>query len=124
MTAKHLLAGLLLAGLGGPEPRPVVRVFFSPDSPDASPIFRQLEGVEVRPVLLVGDYFAASRPKRAFLETLRVSGEVAVWNPEGLVEARALGITSLPAVAVTVGECTHVAFGTRVNVKELIQCSR
>ena len=126
MATRILPALLLLAGAGDghPEPAPTVWVFFSPDSPDASALFRQLEGHPVRPVLLVEDYFAAKRHSRDFLETVRVSGELLVVDEEGLREAERLGISALPAVAVTHHGRTHVATGNRINVKELLQCSR
>ena len=128
---KHFLLGLAL--VVSVEDRPVspaadsvgvIRVFFSPDSPDASAIFKQLEGHDVRPVLLVESYRGPSRLKKGFLETVRVSGEVLVVDAEGLREAERLGITSLPAVAVTHGGRTHVAVGTNIDIGKLLKCSR
>ena len=119
---KHLLVGLVL--VASVEERTKVWVFFSPDSPDASAIFKQLEGYDVRPVLLVEAYLGSSRPKKDFLKTVRVSGEVLVVDEEGLREAERLGITSLPAVAVTYGGRTHVASGTHIDIEELLKCSR
>ena len=110
--------------MGGTQETPVVWVFFSPDSPDASGILRQLKGRPIRTVLLTERYFGKRRPSRNFLETLRVAGEVRVVDPEGLREAERLGITRLPAVAVTRSGRSHVAFGNRVNVEELLRCSR
>ena len=118
-----LLLGMLMAGA---VDEPAAWVFFSPDSPDASRLFRDLKalGVTGRPVLLVERYTGTREPAEPFLATLRDSGEVRVVDAEGLKEAERLGIRELPAVAVRRGKRTHVACGTRVDVKELLECSR
>jgi len=117
-----LLVGLMGMGSGGGEE---AWVFFSPDSPDATPLLRELRslGVPVRPVLLTGRFFGSREPADAFLATLQAAGEVRVVDEEGLREAGRLGIRELPAVALRRGQRTHVACGTRVDVKELLRCS-
>lgn len=120
---RYFLAAALL-GLGGTAEEPEVWVFFSPDSPDASAIFAQLEGRRVRPVLLAERYLGSREPAPAFLATLKAAGGVRVVDEEGLREAERLGIRELPAVAVRRGGRAHVAAGTRVDVKEILRCSR
>ncbi len=115
-----LAAGLLMGG--GEEPE--AWIFFSPDSPDASAVFRSARGVRVRPVLLVERYFGDREPSEAFLSTVRASGEALVVDGEGLRTAARLGIRSLPAAAVIRDGKAHVASGTRVDVGELLRCSR
>ena len=117
------LALALLLG-AGPGERPTVWVFFSPDGPDASPIFRQLEGERVRPVLLVERYFGTREPSDAFLATVRAAGEVRAFDEEGLRMARRLGVRRVPTVAAVTGDRAHVATGTGINVRELLRCSR
>lgn len=106
------------------EEEPTLWVFFSPDSPDASGVFRQLKGQRVRAVLLVERYFGEREPSEAFMATLKEAGEVRAFDEEGLAMAKRLGIRRLPAVAVVRGDHVHVATGTRVDVKELLKCSR
>lgn len=101
---------------------PTIWVFFSPDSPDASPIFRDLRGHRIRPVLLVSRYFGDREPSEAFLATLAGAGEVRAVDEEGLREAQRLGIARLPAVAVRRGGRAHVAAGRRIDVQELLSC--
>jgi hypothetical protein len=107
-----------------PAEEPTVWVFFSPDAPDATAIFRQLEGRRVRAVLLVERYFGEREPSEAFLATVRAAGEVRAYDEEGLRMARRLGIRRVPAVAVVDGDHAHVASGTGVRVQELLKCSR
>ncbi len=120
MKILVLLAGLL----GAPEEEPTVWVFFSQDSPGAARIFAELRGVRVRPVLLAERAFGAREPSPAFLETIRAAGEVRGVDEEGLREALRLGIRDLPAMAVTRGGRTHVASGSRLDVKEVLECLR
>lgn len=114
----------VLAVLMAMGEEPTVWVFFSPDAPDATPIFRQLEGRRVRAVLLVERYFGEREPSEAFLAAVRAAGEVRAYDEEGLRMARRLKIRRVPAVAVVDGDHAHVAAGTRVQVKELLRCSR
>jgi hypothetical protein len=116
-----VLAGLLLGGEPG---EPEVWIFFSPDSPDAAALFGDLGGVRARPVLLAERYFGAREPGAGFLSTAAAAGEVRVVDPEGLREARRLGVRELPAVAVRRGGRVHVAYGTRAPVGELLRCGR
>lgn len=116
---------LALAVLGGGDPEPDAWVFFSPDSPDASGIFRALEGRRVRAVLLVERLAGATRePSEAFAATLSAAGEVRVVDEEGLRMAARLGIRELPAVAVLRAGRFHLASGSEAPVKELLSCSR
>ena len=119
---KWLLAVVLL-GAGGEEP-PTVWVFLSPDAPDAAPLFKQLEGQRVRPVLLVERYFGSREPADAFLSTVQAAGDLRAFDEEGLRMARRWKIRRVPAVAVARGDRVHVAAGTKVNVQELLRCSR
>jgi len=114
-----------LMAMGASE-EPEAWVFFSPDSPDSSGIFRDLKalGVKTRAVLLTARYFGSREPAEPFLATLQAAGEVRVVDEEGLREAERLGIRELPAVAVRRGKRTHVASGTGVDVKELLRCSK
>jgi hypothetical protein len=118
-----LLATLFL---GVPEGEVTAWVFFSPDSPDASRIFAELRAasVPVRPVLLVERYFGDREPAEPFLASIQSAGEVRVVDDEGLREAARLSIRDLPAVAVVRGGRTHVASGTRADVKELLRCAK
>ena len=118
-----LLLGMLMMGAGD---EPQAWVFFSPDSPDASRLFSELRaaGLRVRPVLLTERYFGAREPGEAFLATLKASGETRVVDEEGLKEAERLRIRELPAAAVRRGTRTHVASGTALDVRELLQCSK
>ncbi len=118
---RYVAAAVVAMGGGGEEAE--VWVFFSPDSPDASAVFRSAAGLRTRPVLLVERYFGDREPSEAFLATVRVSGEARVVDEEGLAMARRLGIRSLPAAAVVRGGKAHVAAGSRVDVKELLRCS-
>jgi hypothetical protein len=106
------------------EEEPGVWVFFSPDSPEAAGIFRQLQGRPVRAVLLVERYFGDREPSEAFVATLQAAGEVRAFDEEGLAMAKRLGIRRLPAVAVVRSDHAHIASGSRVDVKGLLQCSR
>lgn len=112
-----------MVAMGGGE-EAEVWIFFSPDSPEAAAVFRSAEGMRVRPVLLVERYFGDREPSEAFLATVRASGEARVVDEEGLRMARRLGIRALPAAAVVRGGKAHVAAGARVDVKELLRCSR
>lgn len=117
---------LVAAALGtGPAEDPEIWVFFSPDSPDASGIFRSLEGrARVRPVLLVERYFGAGEPREAFLSAVAAAGrEIGVVDEEGLREAERLGIAELPAVAVKAGGRVHLASGSRLDAKEVLRCA-
>lgn len=117
-----MLAGLLLGGEPG---EPEVWIFFSPDSPDGAALFRELGGgLKARPVLLAERYFGGREPSAAFLATAAAAGEVRVVDPEGLREARRLGVRELPAVAVRRGGRVHVACGARAPVRELLRCGR
>ena len=118
---RYVLAAAL-ASLGGEEP--VVWVFFSPRSPDASALFRDLDGARVRPALLCEGYLGGREPTEAFFSTVRAAGEMLVVDEEALRMARRLGIRELPAVAVVRGDRIHLASGTRVDVKELLRCAR
>ncbi len=117
-----MLAGLVLGGV--PEEEPEAWVFFSPDSPDAAPLFARLRGLRVRPVLLVERYFGEREPLPAFLSTVGAAGEVRVVDEEGLRQAERLGIRNLPAVALVRGGRAHVACGDRVDVEELLRCAK
>ena len=119
-----ILAGLLAAPAGRAEDEAVVWIFFSPDSPDASGLFGQARGMAVRPVLLVERYTGDREPSEAFVATLGASGEIRVVDEEGLREARRWGIRDLPAVAVVRGPSAHVASGNRVDLRDLLRCSR
>jgi len=101
-----------------------VWVFLTPDAPDPTPIYRQLRGRRVRSVLLVERYFGEREPSEAFLAAVQAAGELRPYDEEGLEMARRLRIRSVPAVAVVTGGHAHVATGTRVNVEELLRCSR
>jgi hypothetical protein len=116
---------LALLSIGASE-EPEVSIFFSPDSPDASSLFRDLKALRIktRAVLLTERYLGTREPAEPFLATLQASGEVRVVDEEGLKEADRLKIRELPAVAVRRGKRTHVACGTRVDLKELLRCSR
>jgi len=115
-----LLAALALGGSEEPE----VWVFFSPDSPDASGILSDLRGMRVRTVLLVERFVGVREPSEAFLETVQAAGELRVVDADGLREAARLGISELPAVAVTRRGRTHLAAGSRANVREVLRCSK
>lgn len=113
----------LVLSLGAGE-EPEVWVFFSPESPDAAPLLRQIKGRRIRPVLLMENYFGAPPASPAFLSTLRAAGEVRVVDPEGLGEAERLGIRDLPAVAVRRGNHVCIASGDRIDLGTLLRCSR
>ena len=116
---------LALAVLGGGEADPDAWVFFSADCPDASPLFRALEGRRVRAVFLPERLFGPARePSEDFLAAIGASGEVRVVDEEGLALAGRLGIRELPAVAVRRDGHVHVAAGAGVSVKELFSCPR
>jgi hypothetical protein len=118
---------LALAVLGGGEADsvPDAWVFFSADCPDASRLFRALEGRRVRAVFLSERLLGAARePSEAFLASLAVSGELRVVDEEGLAMAARLGLRELPAVAVRSGGHLHVAAGADAPVKELLSCPR
>jgi len=122
---KVLLAVVAAAFVTGPAEEPVVWVFFSPDSPDASRIFEGLRGRPVRPVLLVERYFGAGEPSEAFLSTVRAAGaEIRVVDEEGRREAERFRIAELPAVAVEAGGRVHVASGSGLDVKEVLRCAK
>lgn len=119
------MAAAVVMGPPAPKEDPVVWIFFSPDSPDASALFAQARGMNVRPVLLVERYFGRREPPPSLIATVQAAGrDIRVVDEEGLAEAERLSIRELPAVAVTRGGQTHVASGTRVNLKELLQCSK
>jgi hypothetical protein len=116
---------VLLAVAAGGDVEPEAWVFFSPDSPDASGIFRKLEGRRVRAVLLVERLSGGLRePSAAFAATLAAAGEVRVVDEEGLRLAALLGVRELPAVAVRRGGRFHLAAGTEAPVAELLGCTR
>ena len=110
---------------GGGENEPDAWVFFSADCPDASRLFRALEGRRVRAVFLPERLSGPARePSEDFLAALAVSGELRVVNEEGLALAARLGIRELPAVAVRRDGHVHVASGADAPVKELLACTR
>lgn len=119
---RETVLAMLMAAMAVSDSEEEIWVFFSPDSPDASRIFEQLRGHAVRPALIVERYFGRAAPAADFLSTLRVAGEVRVVDEEALREAERLGIRELPAVAVRRGGRVHVASGSRVDLKELLQC--
>ena len=121
---KYVLAMAVAAMGPAPAEDPEIWVFFSPDSPDASRIFAGLQGLRVRPALLAERYFGSREPAEAFLSTVRAAGEILVVDEEALRMARRLGIRELPAVALLRGDHAHVAVGTRVDLKELLECGR
>jgi hypothetical protein len=122
---KVVLGALAAALVAGPAEEPEVWVFFSPDSPDASGIFRELRGRAARPVLLVERYAGDREPPAAFLATVAAAGaDLLVVDEAGLREAERLGITELPAVAVKSGGRAHVASGSRLDVKEVLRCAK
>ena|SRR5438132_8355237 len=120
---KYLLALTMVLGSPVTE-ETTVWVFFSPESPDASRILAELKGERVRTVLLVERYVGDREPAAPFLATIQAAGEVRVVDEEGLQKAKQLGIRRLPAVAVVRGDHAHVATGTQVDMKELLQCSK
>jgi len=116
---------LALAVLGSGEGEPDAWVFFSADSPDASGLFKALEGRAVRAVFLPERFRGPERePSAGFLATIAAAGEVRVVDEEGLALARTLGVRELPAVAVRRGGRLHLASGAEAPVKELLACSR
>ena len=119
-------AALLAMTLGSTRAaeEPIVWVFFSPDSPDATRLFEQAKGERVRTVLLTERYFGGREPAAPFLATIQAAGEAGVVDEEGLKKARELGIRRLPAVAVVRGGRAHVAAGNGADVKELLRCSK
>jgi hypothetical protein len=119
---RYLLAAAVAIGSSS-SGEAQVWVFCSPDAPDAAPLFAQLKGERVRPVLLVERYFGDREPSDAFLSTLQAAGELRAYDDEGLRKAREFGIRRLPAVAVVRGGRVHVASGARLDLKELLQCS-
>lgn len=122
MRFALVLGILAMAPAGEPE----AWVFFSPDTPDASRLFSGLRarGVRVRAVLLPERLLGSREPAEAFVATLAAAGEVRVVDPEGLREARRLGLRELPAVAIRRGDRTHLACGTQADLEELLRCSR
>jgi len=120
---KYLLASVMVIGSSARE-ESTVWVFFSPDSPEAARILADLKGERVRTVLLTERYFGEREPAPAFLATIQAAGELRVVDEEGLRKAKELGIRRLPAVAVLRGGHAHVASGTQVDLKELLQCSK
>lgn len=110
--------------MGGPSQEATVWVFLSPDAPQAARILEAVKGERVRTVLLVERYFGEREPTAAFLESVRAAGELRVVDEEGLRKAKELGVRRLPAVAVVRGGRAHLAAGSRVDVKELLRCSR
>jgi hypothetical protein len=110
--------------MGMPVDEATVWVFLSPDAPEGARILEAVKGERVRTVLLVERYFGEREPAAAFLETVKAAGELQVVDAEGLRKAKELGIRRLPAVAVVRGGRAHVASGNRVDVKELMRCSR
>ena len=123
----NLRFALVLGVLGmAPAGEPEARVFFSPDSPDASRLFSGLRarGIRVRAALLPERLLGTREPAEAFVATLAAAGEVRVVDPEGLREAERLGLRELPAVAVRRGNRVHVACGAQADLQELLRCSR
>ena len=78
----------------------------------------------MRTVLLVERYFGDREPSEAFLATVQVAGDLRAFDEEGLRMARRLNIRRVPTVAVVRDDHAHVATGTKVNVLELLRCSR
>lgn len=117
------MAMVAVLAMGGAEEEKVW-VFYSPDSPDATRIFRALRGRRVRPVLLVERYTGRRGPSAAFLASVRAAGSSRVFDPEGLRLAERFGIRRLPALAVRHGGRTHVACGAGLDVKEVLECGR
>lgn len=112
-----LLAALAAAPAGGDEE---AWVFFSPDSPDATALIRSLDGLRVRPVLLVEDYARGREPSGDFLRTIAAAGPVGAADAEGLALAEKLGIRDLPVAALRRGGRWHLGS----DGKELLRCSR
>jgi len=119
----RILVAAMVALAAGPSEEVEVWVFLSPDSPDASRIFRDLRGMPVRPVLLLERPFGGREPPEAFLAAVRAAEmEIQVMDEEGLRQAERFRIAELPAVAVRAGRRVHVASGSRLDVKEVLRC--
>ena len=107
-----------------PPPEPGLYFFFAPDTPrlaETARIARQ-SGARLRPVLLATDL-------RNLPETLEGAvaelGPLSLVDEEGLDLARRWGIAKTPAFAhVDRRGRVHVAYGTKVDSKEVLSCSR
>jgi|GEM_PF-5147028 len=133
-----------------PEKRRQLWLFFSPTGKNLSEDVRAIgellkrhEDVELRPCLLVDDWEAFEHPTEDFTRTLKelrsleaLEGaspfSIRVWDEEGLVLARQLGIERLPAYALLVVDgmsgakaaCrrAHLAYGCGARLEDLLRC--
>lgn len=125
-------------------PGPEFWIFFSPADGDFTKTLSEIQdlarsepGVRVRPVFLVDDPALLKKPTEALAQNVKalralLGQEFAmrVWDEDGLMAARRLGLERLPAIVRLerdqggIPRRAHVAYGLRVNVKELCRCDR
>ena len=97
--------------------------FFAPDSPGIESIADGLAKTPARPVLLVSS-FKGELPQ-PFLDAAKALGrDFAVVDEEGLALARKFGVARLPCVVRVHDGRVHMAAGSKLNLKEVLECSR
>jgi hypothetical protein len=116
-----------------------LHLFFSPEDPFSGRFLTRLSSLrkdhpkpEVSFHLLVRDFRNLSgTPSAAFqamVDTLKDSGGpefgLALFDEEGVSLARRLGVSKLPAAALEQGGRSHVAYGSDLNLEELLVCRR
>ncbi len=126
MKAK-VLAGLgtlilVAAAQERPTPPDGLYLFFAPDSPGLDRIARDLAGTAVRPVFLGAPHDDVPESFLAFSKAL--GRDYPVVDEEGLAQARKLGVSRTPCLVRVHRGRVHKAAGSRLNVKEVLECSR
>ncbi len=97
--------------------------FFAPDSPGIEAIAAGLAKTPARPVLLVASY--KGELPDSFVDAAKPLGRgFPVVDEEGLALARKFGVARLPCVVRVRDGRVHMAIGSKLNLKEVLECSR
>jgi hypothetical protein len=119
------VAVLIAAASAQERPREAdgLYLFISPSTPGLERVAAGLGDRPVRVVFLPAD-LRAELPEE-FLDGVKTLGrEFAVVDEEGLALARRFGIRRTPSLVRVHQGHVHVACGSKLNVKEVVECSR
>ncbi len=123
---KTSLLILLSLGLAQDSKNPDVVVFFTPQAAKETAILLKNLEPGFRVVMLVRDFAKLGEELETpeMIELVTRTGEIPIWDMDGLELARALKIRQVPVVAAKRGNTWHIASGSDADVKELFSCKR